>query len=106
MPRKQKSRTGIKRPRAVAAQEIQINVRNNGNVPLFAQIRDQIRDYITSGSLRSGMRLPPVRTLAQQLDVNQITVAKAYRELAESNLIEGRRGGGKGAVLHHRMEGS
>ena len=40
------------------------------------------------------MRLPPVRALAQQLGVNQITVAKAYRVLAESNLIEGRRGGG------------
>jgi DNA-binding transcriptional MocR family regulator len=46
------------------------------------------------------MRLLPVRTLARQLDVNQITVAKAYRELSEDKLIEGRRGGGSFVCRH------
>ena len=61
---------------------------------MFAQIREHVRDLITRGLLVPGMRLPPVRALAQQLGVNQITVARAYRELADSGLIEGRRGGG------------
>ena len=35
-----------------------------------------------------------MRALAKDLQVNQITVAKAYRELVEVGLVEGRRGGG------------
>ena len=58
------------------------------------QIRERIRDLIAGGTLSPGMRLPPVRTLAGQLGVNQATVAKAYRELVASNLVEGRRGAG------------
>jgi 2-aminoadipate transaminase len=58
------------------------------------QIREHIRELIARSELVPGMRLPPVRSLATQLKVNQITVAKAYRELADAHLIEGRRGGG------------
>ncbi len=61
---------------------------------LFVQIREQVRALIQRGVLRAGMRLPPVRALAKDLQVNQITVAKAYRELVEAGLVEGRRGGG------------
>jgi DNA-binding transcriptional MocR family regulator len=61
---------------------------------LFVQIREQVSGLIQRGILRPGMRLPPVRTLASKLQVNQITVAKAYRELVETGLVEGRRGGG------------
>ena len=61
---------------------------------LFAQIREHVRDLIARGMLVPGMRLPPVRALARQLGVNQVTVARAYRELADSGLVEGRRGGG------------
>ena len=59
------------------------------------QIRDQIQTYIINNTLLPGMRLPPVRNLAQQLGAsNQITVAKALGNLADAKLIEGRRGGG------------
>jgi 2-aminoadipate transaminase len=58
------------------------------------QIREQIRDLIASGDLASGMRLPPVRDLARQLEINQMTVAKAYKDLGSAGFIEGRRGGG------------
>jgi DNA-binding transcriptional MocR family regulator len=91
---KTKSQTGIKRPRAIPAQQIDIRIAAGSGQPLFVQIRDQIQKCIAKRVLLPGMRLPPVRTLARQLGVNQITVAKAFRELVGAKLIEGRRGGG------------
>ena len=94
MRQKTKSPSGIKRPRAIPAQQIDIKIAAGTGQPLFVQIRDQIQRHIASRALMPGMRLPPVRALAVQLGVNQITVAKAFRQLAEAKLIEGRRGGG------------
>jgi 2-aminoadipate transaminase len=98
--RKSKGKTRKKRPRTVAPEKLTIDVSSASDRPLFAQIREQIRDYVISGTLLPGMRLPPVRRLAEQISVSQLTVAKAYRELAESNLIEGRRGGGSFVRSH------
>jgi len=94
LARKLTKKTGQKRPRAIAAERLSLTLAGNNGRALFAQIREHVRDLIVCGTLLPGMRLPPVRALAHQLGVNQMTVAKAYRELAESNLIEGRRGGG------------
>jgi len=82
------------RPRAAPAAAIEIALSRSAETALFVQIREQVRGLIQRGILRPGMRLPPVRTLASELQVNQITVAKAYRELVETGLVEGRRGGG------------
>jgi DNA-binding transcriptional MocR family regulator len=92
--RKTKSQTGIKRPRAIPAQQIDIKIAAGTGQPLFVQIRDQIQNHIANRTLMPGMRLPTVRALARQLGVNQITVAKAFRGLADAKLVEGRRGGG------------
>lgn len=89
-----KPQTGIRRPRAIPAQRLDIKIVPTTDRPLYVQIRDQIQTHIFNKTLLPGMRLPPVRILAKQLGVNQITVAKAFRDLAEAKLIEGRRGGG------------
>ena len=92
--RKSAKKTGQKRPRAIGAERLSLTLTQNSGRALFAQIREHVRDLIARGLLVPGMRLPPVRALARQLGVNQITVARAYRELADSGLMEGRRGGG------------
>lgn len=94
MARKNAKKTTQKRPRAIGAERLSITLTSGDGRALFTQIRDHVRDLISRGILLPGMRLPPIRELAQQLGVNQITVAKAYRELAQSNFIDGRRGGG------------
>lgn len=94
MAKTNKNKEGFRRPRAIAAERLTITLTNTNDRPLFMQIHERIRDLIFSDTLLPGMRLPPVRTLARQLGVNQATVAKAYRELVAGNLIEGRRGGG------------
>lgn len=91
---KNSKKTNQKRPRAIAAERISLRLSHNSGQALFIQIREHVRDLIVRGALVGGMRLPPVRDFARQLGVNQITVAKAYRELVDNGLIEGRRGGG------------
>lgn len=67
--------------------------RGNGR-PLFVQLHEQIVDQIAAGDLVPGTRLPPVRALARQLDINPMTVAKAYKDLAEAGFVESRAGAG------------
>jgi 2-aminoadipate transaminase len=67
--------------------------KGNGR-PLFMQLHEQIVDRIAAGELTAGTRLPPVRRLAAQLGINHMTVAKAYKDLAEAGFVEGRAGGG------------
>ncbi len=62
--------------------------------PLYAQIRDQIRQRIMSGALNPGDRLEPSRELARQLGVHRTTVGNAYAELEAEGLIAGTVGRG------------
>lgn len=51
-----------------------------------AEIYESIRLQVSCGALQSGALLPPVRDLAEQLDVNRNTVAAAYRKLVVSGI--------------------
>jgi GntR family transcriptional regulator/MocR family aminotransferase len=62
--------------------------------PLHIQIRRAIREAIRGGSLAPNQRLPGVRVLAEQLDVNRLTVLKAIRSLARAGLLTTVRGKG------------
>jgi GntR family transcriptional regulator len=59
-------------------------------VPPYEQLREQIAGLVATGDLPPGSRLPPVRQLAADLGIASGTVARAYRELDEAGLIEGR----------------
>ncbi|MBJ7355780.1 GntR family transcriptional regulator [Nocardioides sp.] len=58
--------------------------------PPYEQIRSQIAGHVDSGALQPGDRLPTVRRLAEDLAVAPGTVARAYRELEQSGVIETR----------------
>ena len=58
--------------------------------PPYEQIKNQIVDQRASGELAANHRLPPVRHLAVELGVAPNTVARAYRELEASGIIETR----------------
>jgi DNA-binding transcriptional regulator YhcF (GntR family) len=64
------------------------------SIPPFEQLRSGIAERIRDGRLPAGTRLPPVRRLAEVLDLAPNTVARAYRELDTAGLVEtaGRRG--------------
>jgi DNA-binding transcriptional regulator YhcF (GntR family) len=60
------------------------------HVPPFEQIRAQIAEQARSGVLPVHHRLPPVRRLAADLGLAANTVARAYRELEQSGVVETR----------------
>lgn len=59
-------------------------------VPPYEQVRGQLARQITDRTLAVGTRLPTVRRLAADLGLAANTVARAYRELEESGLVETR----------------
>lgn len=58
--------------------------------PPFEQLRAQLVDAVASGALAPGERLPTVRRFAEDLGLAPGTVARAYRELEASGVIETR----------------
>ena len=71
-----------------------LHLQPESHVPLYVQLRDQLRALVHSGELRSGDRIPASRELATQLGVHRTTVANAYAELESEGLIQGHVGRG------------
>jgi 2-aminoadipate transaminase len=73
---------------------IPLSLQPESHVPLYIQLRDQIRALVHGGDLRPGERIPASRELATQLGVHRTTVANAYAELESEGLINGHVGRG------------
>jgi len=61
-------------------------------VPPYLQLVHQVEDASRLGYLREGDRLPRVKDVVSSLAINPNTVLKAYRELEQKGLVEGRPG--------------
>lgn len=66
--------------------------------PLFAQLIDQVKAAVQSAKLAPGDPLPSIRQLANDLQLNNKTVAKAYRLLERDSVIQTR--GYRGTFVH------
>jgi len=66
---------------------VNLAVDPSSGVPPFEQVRDGIRAQVDAGTLEAGHRLPPVRALADELDLAPGTVARAYKELEAAGLV-------------------
>ena len=64
----------------------------SSGVPIYIQLKEQIRHAIETGSLTSGEQLPGIRVLAENLVINPNTVIKVYRELENEGVLEIRHG--------------
>src|SRR5260370_36217020 len=73
---------------------IPVHLQPESHVPLYIQLRDQLRALVNTGDLRAGDRIPASRELAVQLGVHRTTVANAYAELESEGLIRGHVGRG------------
>ncbi len=66
--------------------------------PLFGQLVEQIKQAVQSGQLHPGDPLPSIRQLANDLDMNSKTVAKAYRLLERDSVVQTK--GYRGTFVH------
>ncbi|MBE5759352.1 MAG: FadR family transcriptional regulator [Clostridiales bacterium] len=61
---------------------------------LYEEISKQIISLINSGELKPGDKLPPERSLAEQLNVSRTAIREALRALESMGYIESKVGGG------------
>lgn len=73
---------------------MKLSVDKQSRVPLYLQLRDSVKYYISTGEIQSNQQLPTVNGLAKELGVNFETVRKAYKELEREGLLSSKRGMG------------
>lgn len=66
---------------------MKINIERDSKIPLYVQIKNQIRNMIYSKIIPENYMLPSERELAKILDINRSTVVKSYQELKAEGLI-------------------
>jgi len=67
---------------------------NSSNLPIYEQIKEQIKTQILSGKLCENEMLPSLRQLAKDLKISVLTTTRAYKELGEEGFITSRQGKG------------
>lgn len=63
-------------------------------IPIYEQIKDEIRGQILSGELKEGDMLPSIRVLAKELKVGVITAKRAYDDLCQEGFCRSLQGKG------------
>jgi len=70
----------------------QFNISPSSGVPIYKQLFNQIERMVLSGYFAQGDTLPSVRQVAADLEVNPMTVSKAYGLLEERGYLTRLRG--------------
>ena len=66
---------------------MRIIISNRSGVPIYEQIKEQIKAAIFSGALKEDDLLPSVRGLARDLKVSVITTTRAYSDLEAEGFV-------------------
>jgi len=74
----------------------------SSGVPIYVQLKEQIRHAIETGALSAGDQLPGIRGLAETLVINPNTAIKVYRELEQEGVLEIRHGLGAFVISRRR----
>lgn len=69
-------------------------ISNVSGVPIYEQIKQQIKSAILSGELQEEEALPSLRTLAKDLKISVLTVTRAYTELEQEGFVKNVQGRG------------
>lgn len=64
-----------------------IRLTDSSSAPYYEQIEACIKEAVAAGQLIPGDRLPPVRQLADLLEIAPGTVARAYRQLESAGVV-------------------
>ena len=66
---------------------MKVVVSNQSEFPIYAQIREQLKEQILNGQIPEETVLPSIRQLAKDLGVSVITTTRAYNELEQEGFI-------------------
>ena len=66
---------------------MEIIISNSSDIPIYEQIKEQIKVKIASNELPENALLPSIRTLAKDLHCSVITTKNAYEELVKEGYI-------------------
>jgi GntR family transcriptional regulator len=66
---------------------MKIIISNRSGIPIYEQIKEQVKTAIFSGELREDDILPSIRQLARDLKISVITTTRAYSDLEEEGFI-------------------
>lgn len=64
-----------------------ILISNASDLPLYQQIKDQIKDAILREELKEGDMLPSIRSFANDLKVSVLTIRRVYEELEKEGFV-------------------
>ncbi len=84
-------------PAVLRAEELEILLNREEQLPLYRQIATALRRSILNGALPEGARLPSTRDLAKHLGVHRKTVVQAFGRLESLGLVEA--GVGQGTFI-------
>ncbi len=66
---------------------MEIIISNSSGVPIYEQIKEQIKGKILSNELQAGELLPSIRNLAKDLRCSVITTKNAYEGLVNDGYV-------------------
>ncbi|MGF7048240.1 GntR family transcriptional regulator [Paenibacillus sp. DS2015] len=72
-----------------------MSIEFDNNLPIYLQIMNHIKRQIVTGILQAGDKIPSVRELAAELQINPNTVQRALQELEREGIVETKRGLGR-----------
>ena len=67
---------------------MEIIISNSSGIPIYEQIKEQIKAKIVSNELKANELLPSIRTLARDLRCSVITTKNAYEDLVKEGYVK------------------
>ncbi len=66
---------------------MEIIISNSNGIPIYEQIKNQLKNKILNNELKEGELLPSIRSLARDLKCSVITTKNAYEELEKEGFV-------------------
>lgn len=73
---------------------MKIIISNTSGIPIYEQIKDQIKSAILTGEIEENGLLPSLRQLARDLKISVLTTTRAYTELEQEGFVTNVQGKG------------
>ncbi|WP_099467541.1 GntR family transcriptional regulator [Konateibacter massiliensis] len=78
-----------------------IIISNSSEIPIYQQLKNQIKEAILTGEIGDGELLPSIRNLANETRVSVLTTRRAYDELEAEGFIKTVHGKGSFAMSNN-----